>query len=204
MAGYSIKPDYEPHANLETDVTQYLESNGYIVDSAPYHDKMDKSIIKVLQNIYTPTGLYLRGRADRIAVKRNPPTVFEWEAKTHKSQSRHDCVIEALPICTHLIHAKYLAVRCLYVYRNPFKNQDFGFWVHQIPPIRIIMIPGRWNKIQRQHFEQVFNLILPQVKVVSIGRTRGTDDPFLIIDESEMKKLPHWKEAIQEMEARND
>jgi len=59
------------------------------------------------------------------------------------------------------------------------------------------MIPDRWNEKQKQYFGQVFNVTLPQVQTRFISNTHGTNDPFLIIDEAEMKKLPHWKDAIQ-------
>jgi len=185
---------------LEADVTQYLKSKGYAVDSAPYHNKMDKSVVNILQNIYTPTALYLRGRADRIAVRASPPIAFEWEAKTRMDRKYCDCVLEALPLCTHLLHARNLDTRCLYVYRNLFKSYDVGFWVHQMPPVHVIVIPSRWNELQKQYFKEVFKLALPQVRIEFRGKTKGSGDPFLIINESEIKKMSHWKELIQEMD----
>jgi hypothetical protein len=193
-----VLPDYEPHAALEEDVTSYMKSIGFLVDSAPYHDKMNSEIVQALQYIYAPTALYLRGRADRIAVHRNPPLVFQWEAKTHISQRWHDCCLEALPFCHHISSAR-LDVECLYVYRDPFKNRDVGFWVSSYPDIREIKIPtSRWSDEQLHYFEFQFRQFLPGTRINRLRRTKGSDDPFLIIDEKVIASLPHWKTVIDD------
>lgn len=201
MAGQIITPDYRPHAQLEKDVTSYLESSGFIVDSAPYHEKMKPQIIKTLQNIYTPTALYLRGRADRIAIKKYPPSVFEWEAKTHQSRKYGDWCIESLPLCTHKIIYDLLGIRCLYVYRDPFRGYDSGFWIKNIPTVRELKMPPRWNSNNslKMYFLKVFKKIFPNTNISDMSYApAGSGDPFVIIDESIVKKLPHWKNLIDE------
>jgi hypothetical protein len=197
MAGLTIGPDDPNHQALENSVTEYLKSVGYFVDSAPYHDKMYDEIVRALQNIYTPTALYLRSRADRIAVRSNPPSVFEWEVKTHASAARHDCTLEAYPICVHILKHRFLGVRCLYVYWDPIRNYNVGWWIHQMPPIKVIMIPPRWRDEQIEWFESLFTEILPDIDIVPLKKlTKGSNDPFLIIDEKSIRELPHWKGLI--------
>jgi len=196
-----IEPDIEQHQRLEDDVSQFLIEQGFLVDDATYHDNMDERVVRVLQNIYTPTGLYLRGRADRVAVRGIPPMVFEWEAKTHVSRARHDITVEALPLCHHIVKAR-LDVKCLYCYRNEHKGHEVGFWIHDMPEPRIIMIPNRWRPTQQDWFEEKFREIIPGVDIRRIGRTRGANDPFVIIDESKIADMPHWKDLIlQEIES---
>jgi len=192
-----IKPGHKPHTQLEDDVTAHLEHLGCLVDSAPYHDKMNPRIVQILQNTYAPTALYLRSRADRIAIHPRHRVVFEWEAKTHNSSKYHDCCIEALPVCVHLALV-HLGVKCLYVYRDPQRGYDTGFWVSNLSLIRAILIPTpRWTAKQIEWFQQQFAVYFPNTPISKIGKTLGTDDPFLIIDESEIMQMPHWKKLIE-------
>jgi len=191
-----ITPENQAHKKLEQDAKDFLSELGFLTDEATYHTVMNPEVKDRLSRIYTPTSLYLRGRADRIAVHKSLPLVFEWEAKTHESRSRHDMLLEALPVCHHLIKAQ-LGVECLYVYRNPHKNHEAGFWVKDIPAARIIMIPSRWNADQISWFKGQFKRFFPEIEIRSVGRTAGTDDPFLIINESIVMRLPHWKDCIR-------
>lgn len=193
-----ISPDNKEHAQLEDDVTNYLEQRGFCVADAPYHNTMRTKVVKTLQYTTTPTSLYIRTRADRIAIRDNPPLVFQWEAKTHQSKEKHDCVIELTPILFHLALVDY-DVRCLYVYRDLYKGYDAGFWMHNFPKVRSIMIPDCWNQYWTKWFKDLCVATLPETEVVSGIVSRGTGDPFLIIDESIIRKLSSWKNLIKEV-----
>ena len=184
------------HTELEAEVTEYLIDEGFLVAQAPYHTTMDDKMVKALQNLYTPTSMYVRSRADRIAVRERPPLVFEWEAKTHASSYRHDCTIELYPVIAHILKAR-LDVRCLYIYRDPWKGYDFGFWIRELPEVRAIMIPDRWDDAWTSWYMSYCKRFFPKTPIRTGMRTRGSGDPFLIIDESIIKELPHWKEQIQ-------
>ena len=193
----TVLPGYKLHQELEADVKQFLASLDYLTAEATYHSVMPDEVKRVLQNAYSATALCIRGRADRVAVHKAGGDVFEWEAKTHKSRSRHDMTIEALPLCHHLAKAR-LDVECLYCYRNLFKHQEAGFWVRELPPIRVVMIPGRWTEEKARWFKEKFVLYLPGVDVVRSGSNRGSGDPFAIVDESIVDVLPHWQKLILE------
>lgn len=193
----SINPEYEPHKVLEERVKEYLIEKGFFVVQAPYHTTMPDSIVKLLGRRNSPSSLYLRGRADRIAIHRIKEIEFEWEAKTHYSQNKHDMTIEALPLAFHLAKAQW-GVRCLYIYWNPFTDHEVGFWMHELPDMRVILIPrNRWDENHRLWFQGIFRHHFPGVPVSApIIRSDGSLDPFAIIDESVFDTLPHWKELI--------
>lgn len=191
-----ITPENQAHEKLEQDAKDFLSELGFLTDEATYHTVMNLEVKDRLSRIYTPTSLYLRGRADRIAVHKSLPLVFEWEAKTHESRNLHDMLLEALPLCHHLIKAQ-LDVECLYVYRNPHKNHEAGFWIKDIPTVRIIMIPSRWSGDQISWFTGQFKRFFPETDIRSTGSNAGSGDPFLIIDESTVTRLPHWKDCIR-------
>ena len=197
-----ITPDgHKPHQELELDVTRYLEENGYLVDSAPYHEKMLKPIVHRLENIYTPTALYLRGRADRIAVHIHRDTVFEWEAKTHGTSQWHNMAIEALPLARH-IHKAEFDVKTLYCYRDPTRGYEIGFWTNNIPSIwKVVMPTRRWPEELIHWYEEQISIWYPGIQIQRIrGTNKGSNDPFVLIKESIVKVLPHWKKLIEETE----
>ncbi len=187
-----ITPDYIPHKNLETDVKDFLESRNYLIYEATYHAIATTEIRDILRTRFTPTSLYLRGRADRIAIHKTLTLEFEFECKTHISRDYHDCTIELLPLIHHLSKSK-LGVKCFYAYRdNTFSPAiECGFWIDQLPKIREIWIPPRrTNNIP--WFDELARFWLPDIPV-SHNAVGGSGDPFLIIDESIVKSLPHWQ-----------
>jgi len=174
-------------------VNEYLEGLGYLTGSFAYHDVMPLPIKNRLQYLFTFTSLYIRGRADRVAVHKSSNDVFEYEVKTHNKKG-NDLLIELLPFLHHLNKSR-LGVRCLYIFN--VQNQQGGFWIDKYPPIRIVMIPSNdhWHDLQNELYKMSVG-ILPDIKIVKVGEVNGSGDPFLIIDKVEIAKLPHWKEII--------
>lgn len=128
--------DNENHARLEVEVTEFLRGHGFLIDAATYHDKMRPDLVERLRFVDTPTALYVRGRADRVAVHSTLPVCFEFECKT-KSYARRDkpdVFIEALPLAHHVLKA-VLGARVLYVYRDDYMPLSFGIWAELIPEI---------------------------------------------------------------------
>jgi hypothetical protein len=190
-----ITPDHEPHKQLETDVAEFLESLDFAVEEMTYHDKMSDLVRERLSHIYTPTSLYLRGRADRSAIHRTKQIVFEWEAKTHGGSKYHNMALEAMPFIHHLTRAQH-CVRCLYCYRDPERGYECGFWIEKHPPIWQIKVPSRWNGNLKFWFEQQFEMFLSDIPVMNLNGTGGSDDPFLLIKENDVQQLPGWKDLI--------
>lgn len=127
------RTDDPRHARLENDVKDFLTANDFLVDDATYHNNMDPAVVHRLQYTDTPTALYCRGRADRLAIHKEHPICFEWECKT-KSEGRRnkpDAFVEALPIAHHILKAR-LGVRVLYIYRDDFMQLEVGLWAEDL------------------------------------------------------------------------
>ncbi len=191
---HTINPDNKEHSRLELDVSNFLESNGFYVTSATYHDVFDSHIAKRLAEIYTPTGLYVRGRADRLAIHKYKNIVFEWEAKTHTSARLHDMTIEALPLCHHIAKSR-LGVECIYIYRDSYIDLERAFAVTNLPAIREVLIPNRWSIDKIEWFESMFNIFI-ESRTRRINSSRGSGDPFAIISKKTVQLLPGWKDLI--------
>jgi len=59
------------------------------------------------------------------------------------------------------------------------------------------MIPGRWSTESSKWFSDVFCEFFPNVSIIPLqGRTQGSNDPFVIIDEQKVKRLIHWEELV--------
>lgn len=190
--------DYAPHANLEKRVLAYLGSRDYVSYAAPYHDSFPPEITRILQYRFSLTALHLRGRADRIAVHAHKKIEFEWEAKTHESKKYGDLTLEALPL-THHRYKALLGVRCLYVF--DVNGREGGFWVHKLPPIRVLMYTDRveWAPFKTLLIPRMESALSP-LQVRDGVRPMGSGDPFVVIDESVISSLPHWSELIDNCE----
>ena len=188
-------PDNTDHKSLEQTVNDFLTSAGFLTASATYHDVMPPELVRTLRNRRSMTAQSLRTRADRVAVHRSRPIEFEYECKTHLSDRYHDMTVEALPLALHVAKARY-GVKCLYCYHNPHTGQELGFWVHDLPPIRELRMPEeRWNAEETAWFRAVFSDAFPDVKVIE-SFSRGSGDPFAVIDEFTLSGLPDWRSLI--------
>ena len=199
MGSLGVTPREEEHIKLQNEVGEYLQSLGFWIDSATYHDRLAKERADHLSGIYSLTALYIRGRADRIAVHSTRNVVFEWEIKTHKSPDKTDMSFEALPFMHHVQQGQ-LGVKCLYIYRNPFPNQilDIGFWIHDMPPIEAILIPDNPYYSSETHalIEETAQKLL--FRTNRTRPTKGSNDPFALVEEKYVRCLPHWKNLILE------
>lgn len=198
MQNTDFKPrvDYSLHTNLESRVKSYLDESGYHVYESTYHSVLPDVLKRLLSRRFSMTALYLRGRADRIAMHKIIPVEFEWEAKTHASQQYNDLTIELLPLVHH-ISKSALGVRCLYVF--DVNGNEGGFWAHELPTVRQIHLPPRqeyknilWN------FENMADKYFRGVPVYRSG-SGGSGDPFVIFDKSEIQALRHWQDLIDEV-----
>lgn len=195
----SVEPSHEPHRNLEGKVNDWLTNHDYLTSSSTYHEVMPEEVKERLKSIYTPTSLYLRTIADRIAVHQNLPFDFEWECKTHMSEKYHDLTLEALPLAHHILKSK-LDVRILYVWSIPSVSLEGGFWVSDMPKIREFHIPDRWGKRTKNWFKNKIGSVFGNVRPKEIPHKKGSGDPYIIIDNSEIRKCRDWKKLILEKE----
>lgn len=191
------------HTRLLKDIEGFLYSRGYLLPPPlTYHDCFPLPIKEVLSLRDTPTALYLRGRADRLAIHPEHPIEIEYDAKTHKSTQYHDITLELVPLI-HKMERAQLGVNSLIALRNPVNgtDEDLGFWASDIPPVRAVIIPGRWNGNPiREYFKALAMSFFPDADLVKGVYVRGTGDPFVIIDEIEKNGLQNWRELIINLE----
>lgn len=177
------------HEVFENQMIAALIKRGYIVSSATYHETLPAQAVEILQRIYTPAALYLRTRADRIAIRRD--LVFEFEVKTHENKRYSDMTIEALPLLHHMMKLN-LGVDCLYMYHNPFERLYRGFWVSGMPPIRDFRIPEntRYDDAAVEATKMHGGLLFSAKNIItSPVRGDGSADPYIIIDKADVVRL---------------
>jgi hypothetical protein len=172
-----------------------LRDRDFLGDEATYHSALTADVSLLLANRYDLTSLYLRGRADRIAIHSTLPVTFEWECKTHLSTKYQDLTLELLPLMHHLVKAA-LGVECLYCCRNPHTGQDCGFWAAEIPAVRDVWIPPRWPQANRELLKTRARRRFPAARLME-RTTAGSKDPFVIIAEPTVVALPDWRALIE-------
>lgn len=189
-----ITPDDPRHQRIQDEVDRFLVDQGFAITSCTYHDAWPKEMVDIIKKRWSPTALYLRGRADRVAIHRSLPVEFEYEIKSGQPSSR-DMLVEALPLLHHIAKAR-LGVLCLYAYLAP-DDSDRGFWCHSVPPIRDVFLP---RGCRGDDLSAMYVKILTDGfgKCRRLGVTRGSDDPFCVIDAKSVSILPGWRTLIAE------
>ncbi len=193
-----VNPDNGHHQSLEDEVIEYLEGLGFKTIAAPYHDTMPPAIVELLRRRWTLTDLYLRARADRIAIHRQRALTFEFECKTHINPRYKDMALELLPLVHHFDKARR-GVKCLYCYHNPFTAEDGGFWIQNMPRPRVLMLPLRGCWVEHHaELERWANDLWPDVPVKRMPVVFGSGDPFVVIDSSSLLAMASWQDLIRD------
>jgi hypothetical protein len=190
----NIRPDHKGHVNLEKRFTDYLTSKGFQVFDGTYHNNCNRELSKALRYRNSGTSLAIRGRADRLAVHKKLDIDFEWDAKTHENYQYRDATIEALPLAHHIMDG-YLGKVTLYVLEDADGN-DRCFWVSSLPPIREIQIPKRQDAQQTEWFRKTLSVAFPGVRIRTGTVSKGSGDPFAIIDAYHVRQMPDWHKVI--------
>lgn len=196
---------WRPHTVLEESVKKYLEQSGFETFSLTYHESLPYEITETLKTRWSFTALYLRGRADRFAIHRTLPIEFEFEVKTHRSRKFHDITIEALPLAHHILKS-WLGTECLYIYHDSAEENQYGFWIRDIPKVREIIIPkiycgGRKTRTDDEmaDWKDKLSFVFPGIPLKTREQVGGSNDPFVIIDKEEKIKLSDWRDLINQL-----
>jgi len=194
----AITPDWKPHMDLETDANEFLDAHGFRHGSATYHNVMPAEIQSALIRNNDPTSLYIRTRADRLAVHstiRN--CAFQYECKTAGGR-RDNMAVEAIQLAQHVMAAR-LGVRSLYIYRDTRKGIDCGFWNTSIPTIAAIHVPDG-----HEGLEGVLAISFPNVEIRPVFKGGGSGDPYCLIEWQHVAKLKDWRHLIADFVAAFD
>lgn len=183
-------PSDPHHAALEADVIAHATANAWAVGSATYHTVMPEPVRLALQRCWDPAALYVRGRADRVAVKDQRCVLFE--TKTNSGRYLR-ASIEALPVSFYI----RLGVRCLYVYRDVKDGFEAAFWTDAMPSIDVIFLPDRWTTQLRQFFRDQFRHVWPDAAIQPIHAVNGSNDPYLCVSrESMIAAAVPWRDVF--------
>jgi len=187
------------HEKFERRVIEKLRAIGFSVSSATYHDVLERDVSEALARNYSPTALYIRTRADRIAVRHD--LSFELECKTHENARYEDMTLEILPVIHH-INKVDLGVDCLYAYWNPFTAMYRGFWVSDMPRVRDIRIPSntRYDDDAVGVVKQAESIFDEARVYTNAGRGDGSNDPYIIIDKSDVQNMRRLKDIFDSIE----
>lgn len=178
------------HAFLEKEVSSFLFERNYLMHEGTYHATMPAEMVKALIATSTPTALYLRSRADRVAVHPNGST-FEWEAKTvQKRTGGSNFAIEALPLAHHYFKS-LLGAKIMYCCWDPRVDLHVGFWSSSLPTIIAIHLPQKYAGL-RQYLVHAF----PDIQIIDRDNTRGSNDPYVLIGRSAMEAQQDWRDLI--------
>lgn len=192
----AITPGYQQHEAIQDEVVRYLENAGFYVVSQTYHDAMPKYVSRLLQYRYSPAALFVRSRADRMAIHKSRDVMFEFEAKSHFNDDFMNLTCEAMPFLDHVLKWRNNGIDCLYAFT--VKGRGGGFWVSNHPAVRDVRIPSntRYTPAAINMLERKVNTLLPGVKVLRPRSVNGSGDPFLVIGEREVMSAQTWVDAI--------
>ena len=193
-----ISPDDLHHDALETSVKAFLEERTYLVPQAiTYHASLEPTVATILKTRYSSTALYLRTRADRLAIHPTLNIDFEFECKT--CQSYPDLAFEALPFVHHLLNSE-LGVRCLYALKNLATKRDYGFWATWaiVNDLRELRMPSGFKMDSPEVFTAFCKTRLPNVPIKE-GASAGSRDPFFVIDRRTVIDYPNWTNLILDL-----
>ena len=181
------------HVRIELEVSSYLQEKGYSVHSQTYHDVLPAGIVKALTDRWSSAALYIRARADRLAIHPLIDSQFEFEAK---SGGGPDLCLEVSPLLDHVGKWRESGIDCLYAFECG--NTSGGFWASSPPPVRVIMQPRgtRYDNKAIDRLRQKCAAYFPAVKYCVIEKSNGSGDPFCVIDKSNTLNLPTWKGLI--------
>lgn len=189
-----ITPDDPLHERLLGRVDGWLTENGFLLSSTTYHDAWPASMIDLIKNRWSATALYLRGRADRLAVHRELPLEFEYEAKACRP-TRPNLAIEALPLMHSLDRAKR-HVRILYACTDQ-KGADRGFWCHKPPSFSRMFLPENAYRNRARYYGGLLAAEFGKPKTIAPVR-EGSGDPFILVREADLLRLASWQKLVAE------
>ena len=190
-----VSPNDPNHAKLQEDVVKFLTDKGFWITEDTHHTTMPSPLVHRLSEINTPTSLYIRTRADLVAVHHSLNLVIQVEVKTRCGKSPN-VAIEAIPLMFHR-EMSSVAVDTLYIYRDPIDPWEFGFWVKEMPTPDALFVPKKWNHRMYQYVTALSRSRFPVVKIVE-SDVEGSGDPYYLWKRDWLKDQVDWRVLIDE------
>lgn len=187
------------HDSLMNEFKEHLKQKGYTWYEADYGTIADDPCKTTLRYRTTPSAVFLRTRADRIACRHD--CEFEFDAKT-KQNNYADIAVEALPLIHHSLVFSYFQLRCLYAFRwvRLEDRPDVGFFV-DMDFCRIV--DTLWIFTWRDDMTAVNDWVrnaqpsfFPNAEIIESDSCRGSSDPMAVVNVSKTQQMPHWGTMI--------
>jgi hypothetical protein len=188
-----ITPDYEPHAKLENVAVEFLGQLGYDIFQQTYHESFPRKVIELLQRNFSVASLYIRSRADRVAISQIRQ--FEFEIKTHFNPKYNDLTIELFPFLMHRNKRDF--IDCIYICQ--VHKHEFGFWVSDPPAPKRIIVPPIPKNEKVKVFIDEHKRFFGNTPISYDRKMNGSNDPCVIFGHEQIKHLNHWQELLQKV-----
>ena len=185
-----ISPDIFTAA--EELVAEELKRLGYpIIQEFGYHSFFPQEAREAIASVNTPTALYIRTMADRVAI--NSSSVLQVEVKELRGAEYANIAIEALPALIHRNLWWAFGIDCLYTFA--LNNGIKASWVQDLPIFKII-IPSRFKNSQEINWPKLFKQFFPDVPHEE-KPTKGSGDPFGLISPHDLSTMPMLEQILR-------
>jgi hypothetical protein len=136
---------------------------------------MPEPLRSALSRCWDPAALYVRARADRVAIREQQCVLFD--PKTN-SGSHSRASLEALPIINYL----RLGIPCLFVYRDMKDRFETAFWTTTLPEVDAIFLPPQRTKELQNYYRVQLRQAWPDTDLVEhLPTNGGSNDPYVVI-----------------------
>jgi hypothetical protein len=187
------------HTMMEAAVREIIQRHGWHILEVVYHNG-GVGDTRLLRRASDPTALYVRTMPDMVVT--NGQRTLLLEVKTHISGRYSDATPELLPIVAARALSQ-IGVEILYIYEDPKAGISAAWRCNDLfthIPVRAIYIGTQrpeWKRNREMVCQWQNSGLIPQnIKVVTT-RTGGSGDPYVIIPEYQLRRLPPWPEVLE-------
>ena len=195
-------------------VKQWLEDNGFLVMSLQYHKYYPKKLNKILQKDSSPLKIPLICLPDFIVFDKRNKGAFLVEVKSCEQHYPAFWRFELRQMIKNITDSRGFGIWCLYAAVSP-GGLCPGFWAHEAPRPRKIVIPGRWynpklepvrlpqSKLKMKlplYYKAIAHSLWQGVPIEERPDLKmgGSGDPFCWVASVDMR--PDWRELIRNID----
>jgi len=189
-----IKPDNFIEA--EELVTKSLKKAGwYIVQGLGYHTYFSQDAQAFISRVNSPTAIYIRTLADRVAIRPTPPSILQVEIKDHRDAQYDNIAIEGFPLLIHRVLWWHFGIDCLYAF--VLDDGIKACWVQSLSLFKIV-IPKRIRSMETSYWLPLFHQFFPYTQIERQA-TGGSGDPFGLVSPEELSHMKMLQAVLGEI-----
>ncbi len=182
MASRIIDPIH--FSKAEEIASEMLQKMGYLVQPLGYHSYFTDTTQTAIQNLNTPTALFLRTLPDRLIIKSG--TALLAEIKDVQNPQYENLSLEAFPLIIQRHLFWLYGIKTIYLFVMA-KEMIKGCPVEELPVFRVILpthVKNQRKAYWRPLLQQSFPLCHPEE--IPVG---GSSDPFILISHAQIQLL---------------